>query len=395
MKFRVIILTASIILAGWTSSSAQTLESILKDVETGNMTLAAARESMTAAGYDDAATNTLSPTSIEYSPFFRSGASGVASSELIVSQEFDFPTLYAARNTANGKRRDTRLAEYGILRRDILLQAKLTYIGMVRCLKMRRILEDRAAAADSLLSLLDSKSASGAATMLDINRARLDLMDLRIEISENETEYLRLSSALNSLRGVSGDAVSLQSAEYPDCAVIDSLEHMLPAMTADDPEIKAAAAALTTSRSEVAVSRQGWIPKISAGYRRNTELSEASNGFLIGLSLPLYSTSKEVRAAEARRRAAEISLDDTRARVANETAAARRDLLAARDALRLTDTALLDETLRLLRCNVMLGNMTVIDYCIEADRIYRKYAEYISQEAALHTSLATLLRNSL
>ena len=35
--------------------------------------------------------------SVEYSPFFAKGIDGMASSELVVTQGFDFPTLHAAR----------------------------------------------------------------------------------------------------------------------------------------------------------------------------------------------------------------------------------------------------------------------------------------------------------
>ena len=42
--------------------------------------------------------NSLPPTAIEFSPFFTRGESGMSSSELLVRQALEFPTIYANRS---------------------------------------------------------------------------------------------------------------------------------------------------------------------------------------------------------------------------------------------------------------------------------------------------------
>ena len=73
------------------------LDSVLASVERNNLGLQALRKGNEAAMIEVRGGNAPGDPSVEYSPFFRSGAGGVASSELVVSQGFDFPTLYAAR----------------------------------------------------------------------------------------------------------------------------------------------------------------------------------------------------------------------------------------------------------------------------------------------------------
>ena len=69
---------------------AQTIEEILHSIDQNNKELQALRQQAEAGKMDIQARNNLGETSIEYSPFFAKGVSGTASSELIVSQGFDY-----------------------------------------------------------------------------------------------------------------------------------------------------------------------------------------------------------------------------------------------------------------------------------------------------------------
>ena len=61
---------------------------------------------------------------MEYSPFYTRGITGMSSSELVVTQGFDFPTLYGARRKSGKVKQEALDRRYQAVRRDILLQAK-------------------------------------------------------------------------------------------------------------------------------------------------------------------------------------------------------------------------------------------------------------------------------
>ena len=67
------------------------IDPVLQEIERNNLELKALRSENRASVLDMKGENSLEAPSVEYSPFFRNGVSGVASSELVVSQEFDFP----------------------------------------------------------------------------------------------------------------------------------------------------------------------------------------------------------------------------------------------------------------------------------------------------------------
>ena len=122
------------------SMSAQQTYDILRDIEQNNMQLQALRKNNEAAVLEVKSQNALENTSVEYSPFFRRGVDGIASSELVVKQGFDFPTLYAARNKSGRLQQEALDLQYLTARRDILLEAKLKCHDMVYFNKVEELL---------------------------------------------------------------------------------------------------------------------------------------------------------------------------------------------------------------------------------------------------------------
>ena len=92
------LIATAVALSACSAALADTVGDVLKQIAANNLTLQSAAHDMRADVLDIKATNTLGGPSVEYSPFFTKGYSGVAESELVVSQEIDFPTKYAARS---------------------------------------------------------------------------------------------------------------------------------------------------------------------------------------------------------------------------------------------------------------------------------------------------------
>ena len=92
------LIAVSLVIMAFTASADNSVDDVLKQIAQNNLTLKALQHDNEADVLDIKAENSLDGLSVEYSPFFRSGYSGVAESELVVSQEIQFPTKYADRN---------------------------------------------------------------------------------------------------------------------------------------------------------------------------------------------------------------------------------------------------------------------------------------------------------
>ncbi len=369
------------------------IDPVLQEIERNNLELKALRSENRASVLDMKGENSLEAPSVEYSPFFRNGVSGVASSELVVSQEFDFPTLYAARNKSVKLQQEALDYEYQAARRNVLLTAKQKCFDLVMLDHMRGVLDERMANADELLVMYEKKFAEGGATSIELNRIKMERMDLQAELLQNETLRKKTVQELSLLNGE--QLLSVGSLYYPEIKAVESIEALRKEIVDNDAGVHAAEASVALSQQEIRVNKQGWIPKLSVGYRRNTDMSEASNGFLVGASFPVFSNRNKVKASRAKHAAAQLNLDNTRLQVESEAEQQLQELQRLHKAIGIYDLDLLRQSLLLLKKAVMAGSMSLVDYYTEADRIYQKWQTYLTLENQYHNLWATLNRNSL
>ncbi len=387
-----ILLPGLILILAHTSIHAQDIDHVLSEIERNNIGLKAMKSEINAAYLNTRSENTLEAPSVEYSPFFRKGESGIASSELVVSQEFDFPTLYAARSKSANLQRNELTASQSVARRDLLLEAKKKCLALILLNRQYDVLNERAGVADELERLFIRRLDEGDANILEVNRVKIENMELKAALAENRSNAGRTISELVALNA--NQPLDISALTYPEVPM--SLVAGDSAWLIDnDASIHLANASIESARQEIKVSRQGWLPKISLGYRRNTELKESSNGFLVGVALPIYSTSSKVKAAKEKMVASQLYMDNARANVENQVSANIAELKSLNMIIGHYDLALMKKTLELMKKSVELGNMSVIDYYIEADKIHQKIQDYFELENRYQILAAELLKNEM
>lgn len=374
------------------SIEAQDINTILKSVEQNNMELKAMLKGNEAADIEIKSENTLEDLSIEYSPFFQSETSGIASSELVITQGFDFPTLYGARKKAGKLQRNVLDMQYQTARRDVLLNAKKLCLDIINYNKQKQLLQERRKNADELLAMFEIKFKNGDATSLEINKIKLDRMNLETELVQADTKHANTMQQLQALNG--GQPIEVNMTEYPQ-APADDEATMYEKAVATDWTIRTARASVLAAEQNVKVNKQSWIPKFEIGYRRNTEGDNASNGFLIGGSIPLFSSKNKVKIAKARQTEAVMQHANARINAENSARALinqMKQLKASTDAY---DVPLMRQTLKLLRTALEHGEISVTEYYVEADNIYKNMITYMDIERQYQDTLTEIYKNEL
>lgn len=374
------------------SIEAQDINTILKSVEQNNMELKAMLKGNEAADIEIKSENTLEDLSIEYSPFFQSETSGIASSELVITQGFDFPTLYGARKKAGKLQRNMLDMQYQTARRDVLLNAKKLCLDIINYNKQKQLLQERRKNADELLAMFEIKFKNGDATSLEINKIKLDRMNLETELVQADTKHANTMQQLQALNG--GLPIEVNITEYPEAPADDEVT-MYEKAVATDWTIRTARASVLAAEQNVKVNKQSWIPKFEIGYRRNTEGDNASNGFLIGGSIPLFSSKNKVKIAKARQTEAVMQHANARINAENSARALinqMKQLKASTDAY---DVPLMRQTLKLLRTALEHGEISVTEYYVEADNIYKNMITYMDIERQYQDTLTEIYKNEL
>lgn len=386
------IILAAMAFAAVVSAKAQDINTVLKSVEQNNMELKALLKGNEAADIENKSQNTLEDLSIEYSPFFQSETSGIASSELVITQGFDFPTLYGARKKAGQLQRNVLDMQYQTARRDILVNAKKLCLDIINYNKQKQLLQERRKNADELLAMFELKFKNGDATSLELNKIKLDRMNLETELVQADTKHANAMQQLQALNG--GQPIEVNMTEYPQAPADDEVT-MYEKAVATDWTVRTSQASVLAAEQDVKVNKQSWIPKFEIGYRRNTEGDNASNGFLIGGSIPLFSSKNKVKIAKARQ--TEAVMQHANARINAENSARTminqmKQLKASADAY---DVPLMRQTLKLLRTAVENGEISVTEYYVEADNIYKNMITYMDIERQYQDALTEIYKNEL
>lgn len=390
MKKILITVLASIVAAG---ASAQQIETLLQEVEQNNKELQAIRKSNEAAELEIRNRNLPDDPSVEYSPFYLKGYDGMASSELVVTQGFDFPTLYAARHKSGKLQSQVLEMQYLTARRDVLFEAQTLCLELVYQNRVRELLEMRRRNSEELLTLFTRRLEAGDATQLEVNKIKMDRMNVQTELTQTETACQNARQALLALNG--NTPLTFEPTEYDGGFLAGDYEKMYRDAVASDYDLRTFQASEQAAAQEIRVNRQNWIPKLEVGYRRNTEMNEARNGFLVGASFPLFSSQRKVRIARAQHAGTQLQLENARLQTENRVRARIQELQSLGKAAEAYDVKLMYQTLDLLRTAVEKGEISVIDYYVEADGIYRNLQTYLGIERQYQGILAEIRKNEL
>ena len=380
-------------LSTYSVAIADTVGDVLKQVAANNLTLQALVHDNQADVLDIKASNSIGGPSVEYSPFFIKGYSGVAESELVVSQEIDFPTKYAARNKQAQMQQtvgDKLLAKQ---RRDILLQAQLLCIDLIRLNQTLSMLRERLANSETLLQMYQKRMEAGDANALELNKVKLDCMEVRTLVNEAQGERTYLLQQLRKLNG--GKPIDVTDTVLPDYPQITNFEEYRALALASDADVAVAQTALRAADMNLKLQKNEWLPNISFGYRRNTEQGEGINGFLVGVSFHLYSNSSNVKAARQRRESAELQVVQAQ----NEAEASLRtnyeQLQGLQQVIDHSDVKLLQESLTLFAKALQQGEITALVYYVEINSIYEKLQRHIDLHCQSVKLLAELHKEEL
>ena len=317
--------------SAYSAALADTVGDVLKQVAANNLTLQSLAHDCQADVLEIKAGNALVGPSVEYSPFFTKAYSGVAESELVVSQEIDFPTKYAARNKQAQMQQTVGDHLLTKQRRDILLQAQLVCIDLIRLNQTLTMLRERLANSETLLQMYEKRMEAGDANALELNKVRLDCMEVRTLVSETQGERTALVQ----------------------------------------------------------------LPNISFGYRRNTEQGEGINGFQVGVSFPLYSNSSNVKAARQRRQSAELQVTQAQHEAESSLRTSYEQLQGLQQVISHSDVKLMQESLSLFAKALQQGEITALVYYEEINGIYEKLQRHIDLHSQSVKLLAELHKNEL
>lgn len=371
-----------------------TIGEILKSIETNSKELEAGRQLLRSDKLAARTGNSLPDPTVTYEYLAGSPAELGKTGELTISQSFDFPTVYINRNKlaeTEGLRLDH---QYASIRRDVLLKAQELCLDLIYLNQQRELLDLRLKSAEQLSALYRQKLQTGDANILETNKIDLELLNIRTESQTNETTRLNVLRDLMALNG--NQALSFSGTVYPATENMPAFEELKTAALAADPLVQSAKTEQTIARRQISLNKSLWFPKFELGYRHNTGPGEQFNGFVAGISIPLYENRNTIKQAKARKIYTETQMENLVIQAETELKNLYEQALALQASLREYQRVLQTQNnLVLLSKALDAGQLSMIEYFIEANTVYQSMQNYILLENQYQKTMARIYKFNL
>lgn len=388
MNRRFFIIISAALLFGLPAAAQDELQSVLRSVESNNISLKAEAWSAKGRSYEARMGNSLEPLSVSFGSVGdgpdRLGKEG----ELEVSQSFDLPMLYAARSRLAKTLAQQYEAEYLALRQQILLEAKEVYLELCVLHAIAELNGPRLAAAEHMASLFAARYETGDATAVDKNRTEFEFLLLKEELSAVQIRIIELTQRLASLNG--GNPIECTYAMPPQEAVMP-LEALLTDWEENAPQLTALRLQEEAAGRSVRVSRQQALPKVELGYKYEYGSGERAHGFTAGLGIPMFSNRFNVRRAQALEQSARASAEAATVEIRNTLTELHMKTSYLGDLLRsfgrLPDAG---EYMAMLGKLIEAGQISIVEYYSELDTFYQTLETQLTTELDYRLGVARL-----
>lgn len=281
---------------------------IMEQVFANNPDLQSAKMTYEADALNFRAENNLADPEVELAYLFDRPGKSI---ELSVTEGIDWPGVYGARKKYI-KHQITAL-EYVYQTKcvEISSQVRLALADLVnvnrRIALQKRVLAEE----ENLLDLLSEKYADREISIIEMNKLRLELFDNKVALKDLNVQKNVIIESLKALNGgkeLSG--LDTDVVEYSG-AILEPVDFYISDFRQYSPEYKVAIQQQIVGAQAEKVAKLSNFPGFTVGYKYKDEGGEQAHGFIVGMSIPIFSGRHKLSAAKSRSLADSYAADNT------------------------------------------------------------------------------------
>ena len=369
-------------------------DSVVKQVERNNKAIQTNQKYWQAKQAEFKTGLTPYDPQVEYDYLFGSPVGAGNQKDFSITQRLDFPTVYKRKKELSGQQIAQTTLQQQVYRQDILLEAKLQTLQVIYLNKKGAELNRRLISIQNLVQNYQKKLDKGDVIILDVNKAKLQLLNIKNETALNGNEKKILLTKISELNG--GIPITINDTIYPVIASIPDFDRLDSTIEANDPIIKVYEQEKKIQQQQIAVQKAMNLPKIEAGYHAQGILGQSYRGFHAGIIIPLWENKNKLNAAKSNLDYAVSSTEthrlnhrlenkqyydqlDVRFKMMEEY----KELLST-----LNNTVLLNKALA-------LGQITIIQYFYDESFYFTAFDKYLQAEWEYQQAVARLYKFQL
>ncbi|WP_278625930.1 TolC family protein [Parabacteroides gordonii] len=391
-QFIIIATLASAVLS---ASGQNSIDEVLRSIEANNKELQANKQLVASQKLEAKLDNNLADPTVTYSHLYGNREGMGFTGEFVASQSFDFPSLYVQRGKL-AKLRGEGIEHQGEeFRQQTLLQAKEVCLDLVLLNQQKSLLEIRRRNAEQLSALYEQRLQNGDANILETNKINLELLNVRNEARVNEANRVAKLHELAMLNG----GVELQFADtvYTPVEAPVSVAGLKQEIVSSDRRLQSLRSAQTAARKQISVSRAQSLPSFELGYRMNPSSGgERFNGFLVGVSIPLFANRNKVKQAKAQSLYTELQTESMQTAVESELLQLYNRSVSLKASIdEYSEVLEKQNNLALLNKAIRSGQISMIEYFADVTTLYQSMQNYMQLQNEYQKVMAQLYKYKL
>ncbi|MEW6367149.1 MAG: TolC family protein [Acidobacteriota bacterium] len=322
------------------------------------------------------------------------GARGTEASYSI-TQSIPWPPSFAGAIRAADRAAETLQAEGEEARWELMISARRAFASLLYARNLAEIARSIEVDALSLKNLTDrraelgeSREAERIRTTVEWLRRQRDALaaERRAETAERALRILAVEPLPHPLV-ISGDLPGGPIREVSEYVMLDRL-------MAQNPRLRAARSQAAQQQALLSAARRGRVKELDFAFYRTEEVDKTSNGFTIGLSIPLWNANRgEVSRAAAAAALAEASVGRAQVELQAELESRLNDLEVTAGQVGILQTEIMPAAKRsveLVRLAYEEGETSLLDL-LDAQRTFREtQREELDARFALGLAIADI-----
>lgn len=391
-QFIIIAALASAVLS---ASGQNSIDEVLRSIEANNKELQANGQLTVSKKLEAKLDNNLPDPSVSYVHQYGNREGMGIQGELVASQSFDFPSVYVQKNKLAKSKAASYDRQGAEFRQQILLQAKELCLDLVLLNQQKALLDQRRQNAEQLSELYATRLQSGDANILETNKINLELLNAKTEARMNEATRIAKLQELATLNG--GIAIEFTDTAYTPVKEFLSFEELRSEAVTSNPQLLTLKSEQIAAQRQLSVNKSKGLPGFELGYRLNTATGgERFNGFLVGVTIPLFSNRNNVRQAKAQSLYTDLQLESTTSTVESELRQLYNQSLALRTSMDEYNTVLKSQNnLALLNKAIQTGQISMIEYFVDVTTLYQSMQNYMQLQNEYQKVMAQLYKYKL
>lgn len=240
---------------------------------------------------------TLPDPAVEYDYYKESNSGELFQHDLLVKQSFDFPTTYINKKKLSDQRILQSTHELTAKRQEILLETKMICIQLIYLNRLRNHLAQFNSNATNVRDAMIKRLNSGEGNQLEVNKARLQLLDAEKQIYENRSMINIMHQKLAQING--GQELLFPDTAFAPATILLEFEKLEQEFEKNDPHRKMLEEQNYISQIQLELSRSASLPKMQLGYRYQSYPEQSFNGIHGGITIPLWENKNNIKFRKA------------------------------------------------------------------------------------------------